>query len=272
MQTQPQPRIPTIPRKPDSLRSIPCLALAVLLCAEAAAGTAIPPQPRILEYRIAWNGLPAAGATVSITPSQVAGVSGYVVEATARTNAVVDLFWTFRGQARSTFVAAPDGDGLTPLHFVYDRTMAGRPYVTWIDFDADGRGARSVYIKGTRRREMAVEGDELLDPITAVFRARLSGAKPGDRMRYDVWTGESRYRVDLAVEGLERIEVPAGHYEALRVVPSVWKVTGAAKLDPRLRGATIWVANDPGRTLLRLRGEVFVGAITLDLITLEPPA
>lgn len=269
MQTWPQSRRATIRRKPDTPAVLSCLLFAALLSA-APVRAAIPPQPRLLEYRIAWNGLPAAGATVSITTSQVAGVDALVVEAKARTNAFVDLFWTFRGQVRSTFMADDKGDGLTPLHFVYDRTMAGRPYLTWIDFDADGRSARSVYIKGTRRREMAVEGEELLDPITAVFRARLSGAKPGDRLQYDVWTGESRYRVELDVQGIETISVPAGSYESLRVVPSVWKVKSDAELDPRLRGATIWVANDPGRTLLRLRGEVFVGAITLDLVKLEP--
>jgi hypothetical protein len=262
-------------RRPDSRAAaprrflrlrLPAAAIVLIGALAAAARGAVPPPPRLLEYRIAWNGIPAAGATVSIMPSSVAGLDGYVVEASARTNAFVDLFWTFRGKAKSTFLA----DGPTPLHFVYDRTMAGKPYLTWIDFDADGDGARSVYIKGTRRREMEVDGQGLLDPITAVFRARLSGAKPGDRLRYDVWTGESRYRVQLDVQGLETIDVPAGRFQALRVVPEVWKVKSATELDSRLRGATIWVADDPGRTLLRVRGEVFVGAITLDLVKLEP--
>ncbi|MGH7788933.1 MAG: DUF3108 domain-containing protein [Candidatus Binatia bacterium] len=248
-------------------RTILALALAIAAIA-ARAPAALPEHPRRLEYRVAWNGIPAAGATVAIQPADLAGHPGVVVEANARTNAFVDLFWTFRGTARSTFLA----DGLTPLHFVYDRQMAGKPYLTWIDFDAEAQNARSVYIKGTRRRELAVDGPDLVDPITAVFRARLSGAKSGDTIRYDIWTGESRYRVELAVKGLEAIDVPAGHFSALRIEPTVYKLGTSAERDQRLRQATIWVADDPLRTLLRIRSEIFIGAVTLDLVRVEPAA
>ena len=53
------------------------------------------------------------------------------------------------------------------------------------------------------------------------------------------------------------------------LVPEVWKLKGTAQPDPRLRGATIWVADDPLRTLLRIRSEVFVGAVTLDLVKVD---
>jgi len=238
-------------------------ALLALLCASAASAS-LPPQPRRLEYRIAWNGIPAAGASVAITPEQRNGRASVHVEASARTNAFVDLFWPFRGTVRASFWA----DGLTPQQFVYDRQMNGTPYLTSVDFDAEQ--ARSTYIKGQHRRELQLESADVVDPITAVFRARLSGAQPGDTLRYDVWTGESRYHVDLAVRGPEEISVPAGRFRALRVIPTVWKVDDRAERDTRLRQATIWVADDPGRALLRIRGEVFIGAVTLDLVKIVP--
>jgi len=177
-----------------------------------------------------------------------------------------DLFWTFRGTARVTLLA----DGLVPLHFVYDRHMNGTPYVTWIDF-VDQR-AHSVYIRGERRTELDLDRAGFIDPITAVFRARFSDAKPGDALHYDVWTGEARYRVDLAIRGLEQIEVPAGRFAALQVVPEVWKVGDTPELDTRLRAATVWVADDPAHTLLRIRSQIFVGAVTLDLVALDSAA
>jgi hypothetical protein len=195
----------------------------------------------------------------------LAGHPGMEVEASARTNAFVDVFWTFRGVAKATFLA----DGTEPLRFVYDRTMAGTPYLTMVDFDRGDAGARSVYVKGRTRRELAVEQGGLLDPITAVFRARLSGAKVGDQLRYEIFTGEARYRVQFTVAGLDTVDVPAGHFSALRVVPEVWKVDSAAQRDERLRDATIWVADDAQRTLLRIRSEVFIGAVTLDLVKIE---
>ena len=44
------------------------------------------------------------------------------------------------------------------------------------------------------------------------------------------------------------------------------------RLGTRLRGATIWVADDPARTLLRIRSELFIGAVTLDLTQVDPAA
>ncbi len=247
-----------------SWRTALCGVALVLLA--TAVGAADPlAAPRRLEYRVAWNGIPAAGATIAVTPNELVGRRSVDVEATARTNAFVDVFWSFRGTAKATFLV----DGIEPLRFVYDRTMAGTTYLTWIDFDPNDRGARSVYLRGKKRKEMAVDEAGLLDPITAVFRASLSGAKVGDLLRYEIFTGEGRYRVQLTVVGPDTIEVPAGRFAALRVIPEVWKIGRAAEPDKRLQNATIWVADDDTHTLLRIRSEVFIGAVTLDLVKID---
>jgi hypothetical protein len=256
-----------IPRRPDHRASrsrrtrplLPCLLIAAYVAAVGSSAHAIP-QPRTLQYRVAWNGIPAAHATVEITPAHVDGHDNLIVEATAGTNRFVDLFWKFRGTLRSTLRA----DDLTPVHFVYDRHMGGKPYRTRIDFDR-GR-ARSVYEKGSHRREWTVEDGDAIDPITAIFRARASNARPGDMLSYDVWTGESRYRVQLEIGQPEPIEVPAGRFRALRVTPHVWKLGATPERDTRLRAATIWVSDDPSRTLLRIRSDIFIGAVTVDLV------
>jgi hypothetical protein len=54
-----------------------------------------------------------------------------------------------------------------------------------------------------------------------------------------------------------------------RVIPEVWKIGRAAELGRRLQQATIWVADDTLRTRLRIRSEVFIGAVTLDLVKIE---
>jgi hypothetical protein len=274
--TQWRRRLPTSPR-PERKRShqffniltrlLGCSTLLVLVACVAPARAVIAPEPKHLEYRIAWNGIPAAGATVEITPGTLGGHDSLVVEARAQTNAFVDLFWTFRGTARTTLLADQQ---LTPLHFVYDRQMAGTPYLTWIDFDA--RSAHSVYMRGDRRRDTELDGGGIIDPITAVFRARLSGAQPGDTLHYDVWTGEKRYRVELHVHAPEPIDVPAGHFTALPVVPEVWELGDRPELETRLHQATVWVADDPIRTLLRIRSHLFIGAVTLDLVKIESAA
>ena len=272
MPTSHRPTNPTPERHPHRYRrlivSTAAAWTAFLVCFACTfpAEAALPAHPRRLEYRIAWNGIPAAGATVEIKPAEISGKDSFVVEARARTNRFVDLLWRYRGTARATLLA----DGLTPHEFVYDREMAGTSYATRIDFD--DAGARSVFIKGTRRQEFTVGDGDVLDPITAVFRARLSGAKSGDTLEYDVWTGESRYRVRLHVGEPQSIDVPAGRFRALPVTPELWKIGSQTQPDRRVHGAKIWVADDAARTLLRIRGEVFIGAVTLDLTDVEPAA
>ena len=264
----PRRRSPPTKRTPERRpRGPAALLAAALLIASAAlaAASPLPAHPHRLEYRVAWNGIPAAGASIAITPGEHAGQPSLEVEAQAQTNAFVDLFWSFRGTARTTMRAAD----LTPLDFRFQRTMAGTPYLTWIDFDQQDNRARSVYLRGSKKKQFEVDAANVVDPITAVFRARLSGAGPGDVRRYEVFTGEASYRIQLTVVGPDDIEVPAGRFHALRVVPEVWKVTTSAEPDTRLRGATIWVADDPLRTLLRIRSEVFIGAVTLDLVKID---
>jgi hypothetical protein len=110
---------------------------------------------------------------------------------------------------------------------------------------------------------LEINGDDIID--RSPCSCRLRDALPGDSLLYDVWTGEVRYRVRLDVKDCEPIDVPAGHFTALKVVPELWRIEGQPAPDTRLRRATIWVSNDPDHTLLRIRSEIFVGAVTLDL-------
>jgi hypothetical protein len=254
-----------------SFRSLGSVAL-VLLClcvgrpSPSGAAPVAPAEPGRLEYQVAWNGFPAARAVVTIAPRELAGRATLDVAATASTNAFVSLFWRYSGTLQTTMLA----DGPAPLHFDYRRDMAGKSYATTIDFDQ--AQAHSVYVRGDRRRDSDIAATDLLDPVTAVFRARYSDAGPGDSLVYDVWTGEVRYRVQLDIARSDPVEVPAGRFAALQVVPKLWRIEGQPAPDTRLRRATIWVSDDPAHLLLRIRSRVFIGSVTLDLVQLDPPA
>jgi hypothetical protein len=234
------------------------LALAATLPAPARAESL-----RRLEYRVAWNGIPAASGVVTITPGDAGGRETLVVDASARTNALVSLLWSFSGSLQATMLA----DGPTPQHFDYRRDINGRPHATTIDFD--GTRAHGVYEHGGGRREADMPAD-VVDPVTAAFRARASQAGPGDALWYDVWTGEVRYTVRLDVKARETVDVPAGRFAALRVVPHLWRIAGRAAPDTRLRRATIWVTDDPRHVPLRIRSKVFIGAVNVDLVDFDP--
>jgi hypothetical protein len=213
-------------------------------------------------YRIAWNGIPAASATIEIGSDYFGGQRAYVIATRAVTNPFVDLFWRFRGDARATVLA---GD-LQPLSFSFDRRANDTPEATWIDFDDRAGRARSVYIKRDRRKELDADASMVVDPITAAFRALSSDIRVGDALRYEIFTGESRYQAVFHAVGEDRIVVPAGEFEALRVEPEIFKLGIERRPDHRLHRASIWVTRTPLRTILRIRSQVLIGSVTLDLV------
>lgn len=217
------------------------------------------------EYRIAWNGIPAASATIEVARDEHGARRAYVVGTRAATNAFVDLFWRFRGDARATLLA----DELKPVSFSFERRANDKPEVTWISFDEAAGRAHSVHIKPQRRKELEADARTVVDPITAAFRALSSEAAVGDVLRYDVFTGESHYEAILNIVGEDRIAVPAGEFDALRVEPEVFKVSGERRPDRRLHKANIWVTKTPRRSILRVRSQVLVGSVTLDLVARE---
>jgi hypothetical protein len=217
-----------------------------------------------MDYRLSWNGIPAAYTTVNVTRDEQGRGPLYRVEAIASTGWLVDLLWSLRARVGARFT-----DRLAPLGFRYDREVNKERSLTDVSFDPP-RATGTHYGPRGETRVLAVSAPDLLDPITAIFRALSHAVHVGETLQYDVFTGEARYRVWLTVSGEERVTVHAGTFMAWRMEPEVWKI-GSGK-DQRLRRATIWVSQGPVRTLLRIRSEVFIGAVTCDLLRFEEQA
>ena len=211
------------------------------------------------EYRLAWNGIPAASATVDVSRG-IEPDASYEVRGEVKTNWLVDLLWSLRANVTARFTP-PD---LAPLGFVYDRRIRGDPTITEVVFEDGDRGATGTARHAGASRVMAVDAPGVLDPVTAIFRALGEPLEAGETLGYDVFTGEALYRVELYVEREENIVVGGHRYDAWRMQPRLWRSGSGA--ESRLRQATIWVSRNPARTVLRVRSEVFIGAVTVDLM------
>jgi hypothetical protein len=219
-----------------------------------------------MDYRVSWNGISAGSATVEVTRAEQDRASIYRVDAAIQTSWLVDLLWRLRAHALSSFTA----DQLAPLGFRYDRDVNREHSITDITFEPSGQEAEGRHYRGGEIKVVDVHDAGVLDPVTAIFRALTEPFRNGDTLRYEVFTGEARYRVELHVEGEDLISIAAGTYRAWRVVPRIWKL--GSGLDQRLRDATIWVSQQPVRTVLRIRSDVFIGAVNCDLQRLPAPA
>ena len=215
------------------------------------------------EYGVSWNGIPAGGATVAVRADKQGDQPVYRVEAVARTNWFVDLLWHFRAHAASSFTS----DKLVPLGYRYDRKENDKRIVTDVTFN-HSTGVTGTKYRGKDAQVIELQDAGLLDPITAIFRALVQPVHAGEVVRSEVFTGEARYRVELTVTGEDTVTVAAGTYRAWRMEPRVWKIGSGA--DSRLRHATLWVAQEAPQIPVRIRSEVFIGAVNCDLLQVRP--
>lgn len=249
----------------QAVRGSSLLALALLL------GVLAPLQPASAaslstgqaEYGVSWNGIPAGGATVAVRADEQGGQPVYRVEAAARTNWFADLLWHFRGHAASSFTS----DKLVPLGYRYDREENNKHIVTDVTFNQSD-GVTGTRYRGKDAQVIELQDPGLLDPITAIFRALVQPVHLGEVMRSEVFTGEARYRVEITVTGEDTVTVTAGTYRAWRMEPRVWKI--GSGVDSRLRRATLWVAQEAPQIPVRIRSEVFIGAVNCDLLQVRP--
>lgn len=211
------------------------------------------------EYRVSWNGIPAARVTIGLTNQATAAPVTTRVRVEMRTNRFIDLFWSLRAESS----AEVDAVALRPQHFTYDRRINGRRELTSIDAEPDGE-LTGRYARPGRYHLMTINNPVALDPITGVLRALRELPVTGQPQTYEIFTGESRYRIELHRQGSETINVPAGRFAAVRLEPAIWRLDRNAR-DARVRHLTLWVAEAPPHTLLRVRSEVFIGAVYCEL-------
>lgn len=245
------------------LRARSGLLIAILaLCSLPSVALRRPGRDQNLEYRVSWNGIPAASATVTLT-NQSTPADTTRMRVKIRTNPFVDLFWNLRAESWAEI----DAVALRPQRFTYDRRINGRRELTSIEAEADGELTGRYARLGTYRL-IALNSPAALDPMTAVLRALRDLPAMEHPQTYEVFTGESRYRIELRRAGSETINVPAGRFTAARIEPAIWRLDRNAA-ESRVRHVTLWVTESPPHMLLRVRGEMFIGAVYCELTSLS---
>jgi len=233
---------------------------AVLLCMAVGAAPRIArAQERSFAYRVSWNGIPAARATVKLADPVSATPQLSRLSAEVETNAFVDLLWSFRGFGWGE----ADAQTLRPLRFTFDRRINGRRELTEVEAEPDGL-LTGRYRREDRSRLVEVNDAEVLDPVAGILHALRAPPAAGAPQVYDIFTGEARYRIELHREDTEMISVPAGRFAAIRITPVMWRIDKNAP-ETRARRVTMWVTEAEPHLLLRVRGEVFIGALYCDL-------
>jgi hypothetical protein len=219
-------------------------------------------------YRATWNGMiSVATAEVHTVPTVVDGKKVYQVRVDAKTSPTMDLFFKMRDTISSTF----DAKALAPSKFIFNQRENSKVIDTEARFD---HGAKRWSVNrqqmGKRAKVYQFDSNNTLDPITAVYLARSTDFKVGDKLYFKVFGGRYQYLLELFVEKKELVALLSGKsVDAYRIVPRVQNITKQGYAS-RLNEATIWISADERRVPVKLSSKIIFGTVYLELVEQRP--
>lgn len=270
------------------MKSVPlCVAAAVLLAGLARAepprwlsqvepppdpATLVAPRPFKAVYRLTWGGLTAARAQVACTLPE----DGATIR-TALKTATVGLtrsLW----QMDAEHVALADRAAQRPILIEETDRREEKDITSRVDFTPEGatRSTRTTY-KGKsstpapKSKPKTFLYPNMLDMHSALLHLRGVPLANGQSHVVLVMTVTNPYLVTLKALGRETLDIKAGKRPAIRCALTLGKISKDGQLIPqkKFKAATVWISDDPERTLLKAEVKVFVGTVTMELESLE---
>jgi hypothetical protein len=220
-------------------------------------------------YHASWNGLVSvATAEVNTVPTVVDGKKVYQVKVDAKTSGALDLIWRMRDTIRSTFDAA----ALSPSRFTFNQRENSRVIDTDARFDpATKQWQINRQQAGKKPRTYNFDSNNTLDPITAVYLARSTEFKVGDRLYFKVFGGRYQYLLELFVEKREPVSMKSGKtVEAYRIIPRVQNITKNGYAQ-RFNDAVIWISADERRLPIKISSRIAFGSVQMELVEDKRP-
>lgn len=134
-------------------------------------------------------------------------------------------------------------------------------------FDRASGTATVTVQRRTRRSEKTVAVPPAAQDLTSAFMwLRLQPLQPGERHEVPVLTGSKLFTLTAQVAGAEKVETPAGAFDAVKVLA---RVELSGQFTTR-RDVQLWFSDDPRHVLVRVEADLALGSIRADLVRYVP--
>jgi hypothetical protein len=205
-------------------------ALAALACVMAAPGQAAPPSKLEVTYEVTWKGIVIAEVVEKLEH----GGGKYEITENSEGRGLLALKGSMRRSSRGLVT----NDGLRPVEFVDERT--GRE-TSRARFDWSANTLTMQFREGPEVKPIPPNAQDRLSFVLNFAFAPL-GSEP---VQMSVADGGSISRYTFAVVGQERIKVPAGEFDTVKVA--------RVKDGPEdKRSSEMWLAPSLGYVPVRL--------------------
>ena len=214
-------------------------------------------------YNVAWSGMSAGTATVSIRASRgPLGIDAWTARAEAAPSAMISSLYALQYAAESTI----DASTLLPRRSVIDSTEGNKRRVRTTVFDQIGHKAEySVTIGDTVSRTIDI-APESQDILSILYLVRTLPLAPGFRKSVKVFDNGKRSNFDITVGERIVLKTAIGDLPAWTIAPRVTGEDGVAEPGQNV----LWISADDRRLLLRADFVLTVGKVTLDLASFAP--
>ena len=220
-----------------------------------------PLRPLHANYVFGWSGFTAATAEAQFSwPA----ADQCQIQGSGRTVGLARALWRYDVNYR----AVANGDTLRPVESVQDDIYWKKKITTHLTFSGTGvRRTRSETPPGVQSKPRDFSFPNLFDLQTAMLYLRSQPLRDRSVYRLVVYPTTNAYLATATVVGHEKTTVRAGTYNAIKIDLQLKKVGKNLELEPhrKFRRATIWVADNADRLVLRIEAQVFVGTVFAEL-------
>lgn len=208
-------------------------------------------------YTISWLNITAGTAVTEVTEADhVRGRAALRLLTTATSSPLVSKFYPVDNRVESLI----DAEALTPWRMVFRRREGKRKNDFEVTFHRD-EGTVTVTKDGVTE-QLAVPPD-MHDSISCLYYFRsLPALVPGSSQTINVHHDKKNYRLELRVEGIERLKGPWGEVEVVRVL-AIMPFQGIFLNEGNIR---VWLTNDARRVPVMMKAKVMIGSVVAKLV------
>jgi hypothetical protein len=213
-----------------------------------------------LTYGLSWGVIAAGTAVLEVTERQsLSGRSVVKLIHTARSNEFVSVFYPVNNRVESLM----DEEAAYPHQLLFKRREGKRKNDIEVLFDQAAHKATVTKDGNTETMEVPPDVQDTLSVI--YFFRTLRAVDVGASTIIHVNHDRKNYRLELRVEGMERLKGPLGEFDTVRIL-AIMPFRGLFLNEGNIR---IWVTNDAARVPVLMKAKVVIGSVTATLTGAE---
>lgn len=213
------------------------------------------PIDSLMHYGVSYAGVHCGSLTLESFVEDSGDGPIYRIVMTARTSKFFDGIYKVRSRIESVYSASRMSSTRYHEHSVEKRKVKDKLYV--VEFDE----SRVRRVEGDEEKLIPITSDQVYDPLSFLYRARLLVAEPGDEIILNMVTDHGDVATVAEAVETKTISTPFGRREALLVVPR----PADEEMFSKKGTMNVWLSTDDRRIPYRIEFDLSFGRLVAKL-------